>query len=135
LNIDLSEMILTDVLACNRINVSSGTVVKRENRPQYAIAVKTSGKTIYYSNGKEYLSDSNHICLLPKGATYSFNCIESGECLMLEFMCRLNAFEPCSIETNRTEEIIRCFRLSESSAASKKEGWKLQVFASLYSIF
>lgn len=131
---NLSDMIITEVVAFNRINVSKGTIIKRKNRPQWAIAIKTSGKTVYNINGKQYLSDSSHICFLPQGAVYSFECIQPGECLVIEFKCMLETKEIISIETNNINEIIKQFNISEKDSVSKPNGWKLQAFASIYTI-
>ena len=55
------------------------------DRKSYGICFATSGKMIYYQSGKEYISDRNHVLLLPKGATYTQSCVEEGEFPLIQY--------------------------------------------------
>lgn len=58
---------------------------QQTDRKYFGICLSASGKMIYYHNGKEYISDKNHILLLPKGATYTQSCVEEGEFPLIQF--------------------------------------------------
>ena len=58
---------------------------KQENRSSTGICFARSGKMIYYHDGKEYISDRNHVLIMPKGATYTQSCVEAGEFPLINF--------------------------------------------------
>lgn len=74
------------VVSANRLrnNVSENAIHHR-GRKRWAVALKRTGKTWYTVNGKKILSDSLHPVILPKGSHYSWQCVEAGECLLIEF--------------------------------------------------
>ena len=77
---------ITNIASANKLyNNPSDTEIYRHNRPRWAVALKSSGKTYYTINGKTYLSDSTHPVILPKGSTYTWRCVERGDCLIIEF--------------------------------------------------
>ena len=61
------------------LNSPVGTIIRQEGRACWGIALKTGGKTCYTQGGRQYLSDKNHVILLPKGGYYSWECTEPGE--------------------------------------------------------
>jgi len=83
--IDLSSLTVKKICAVNRINKSTSHTTQRNNRNCWAISVKLMGKTTYRSGGKEYISDPEHIVLLPKGSSYKPIFEKFGECFMVEF--------------------------------------------------
>lgn len=95
---------VTKIISANRILTSPvGITTKRENRNQWAFIIKSEGKTYYTVNGKEILSDYLHPVILPKGCSYSWKCVESGECIIIEF------------DANEMENDILSFELSDNS--------------------
>lgn len=83
---ELPPLTITRVVSAHRLQKSPvGITIRRVNRERWAIALKLSGKTYYTVNGKEILSDSLHPILLSKGCTYSWKCVEPGECIIIEF--------------------------------------------------
>lgn len=81
---DLSFLIVREVVAVNRVNRSPGTYAVRK-RPYCALCCKLSGKSEYIQEGTVYPSDSGHIVYIPSGATYEYRCLEKGECVIVEF--------------------------------------------------
>ena len=67
------------------LNSPVGMVTRRKSRNCWGIALKAGGKTVYYQDGKEILSDKNHVVRLPRGALYEWVCHEAGECLIIDF--------------------------------------------------
>lgn len=134
-DIDLSNLIVERLYALNRINILPGQKVHREARERDAIAIKTSGKTLYTAQGIEYLSDPSHIVLLPRGSSYSWICNESGECLMIEFdaLPLLGLKGLRSFKMN-TKELITIFNRIEYLWTFKKPAYTLKCMAGLYEI-
>ena len=130
----LSGLIITEICACNRVHLQQGTTGKRENRKQYALAIKTSGSTAYRSGTKLSVSDETHVCFLPKGSNYSFECLEEGECLMVEFdgSGAENCREPVSIEVGEIEELGKLFRQMEHSLTFRREGYMFDCLSKGY---
>lgn len=80
------DITVLKILSVNRIlNSPLNTAIPHANRSRWAIALKREGKTYYQINGRQVLSDSSHPVILPKGCSYSWTCVEPGECLILEF--------------------------------------------------
>lgn len=83
---DLSDLVALRIVSATRVlNSRPHTVISRHGRPRWAIAYKMQGKTAYRFGEKEFYSDPLHPLLLPQGADYEWECLEAGECLMLEF--------------------------------------------------
>lgn len=81
-----SDITVTDVFFVVRLlNSPVGTTFHRQNRNRWAITLKAGGKTIYTAEGREIVSDSLHPIIMPRGSDYSWRCVESGECIILEF--------------------------------------------------
>ncbi len=58
---------------------------KKNNRSVHGLCFPISGTMIYHHNGKEIVSDKHHAVLIPKGATYTYSCIEEGEFPLINF--------------------------------------------------
>ncbi len=80
----LKNLRILEIHGANRIHAAVDTLTKRENRPRWAVTIKTSGSTIYYCRDKTHLCDPNHVCILPAGCSYAWKS-SGGECLMIEF--------------------------------------------------
>lgn len=132
---NLFNMIITDVSACNRINVLPKSRASRKNRERTAIAIKTEGSTVYTLDNKEYLSDKNHICILPKNSSYSFFCEKKGLCLMLELETVDGEALPfMSVKINNTDEIIKEFYKIEHALNFKTAGTRFSTLKVAYSV-
>lgn len=83
--VHLPSLTVKRIRAVNRLNVTSRTIGVRKNRSCWAISVKLAGKTTYISDGKEFVSDPDHIVILPQGASYKNRFENLGECFMVEF--------------------------------------------------
>jgi len=80
------EITVLKVVAANRLSGdrTEGAPIRRF-RKRWALVLKSSGVTYYTINGRDVLSDREHIVLLPRSCAYSWHCTEPGEYLMLEF--------------------------------------------------
>ncbi len=132
---NLYEMIITDIKACNRINLPAGAHSKRNGREHYAVAVKSVGRTVYLYDGKEYVSDKEHLVILPKNISYSFLIAEAGECCMIEFdVAEANMNELTVFTLSNADEFAKLFRRAERALAFGKESGRLTALSCLYAV-
>lgn len=104
------NLILTSVNELVRILYNPMHVpISKKDRKQWAIALKTEGKTEYRAGEKSYLSDPCHVVVIPRGCTYSWRCLERGECLLLEFDTGKVGTEIYSFSVNDISPILRLF--------------------------
>ncbi|MBQ4153771.1 MAG: hypothetical protein IJE01_01050 [Clostridia bacterium] len=79
-NSDLSNLVITRVIAVHRLYSNSGNFISgRTNREHWALILKYKGKTVYQSGGKQYFSDALHPVVLPRGSSYTWQCTEQGD--------------------------------------------------------
>ena len=81
----LDNLIVKDIYAVNFINIDRKKTFYRSDRKLYAVAFKFDGKTIYRCDGKDYVSDNEHLVLLPKQKEYTYSILEPDLCVMIEF--------------------------------------------------
>ncbi len=106
------------------------------DRKSYGICFAKSGKMIYYHDGKEYISDKNHVLLLPKGATYTQSCIEEGEFPLIQYQA-LDAGalrEFMSIEISDVENYLGEYAKLEKLWLLKPKNGHLSALRTIYEI-
>ena len=109
---------------------------RRVNRRAHALCFAKSGKMIYYHNGKTFVSDRNHVLILPKGATYDSSCIEAGEFPIINFYTT-DSFAPkefISFDTTSTEAYMAEFQKIEKVALIKPQNEFLSNMKTFYGI-
>ena len=111
-----------------------GITVNRKNRRNWAMVLKTKGKTIYTINKKQVISDYLHPVILPKGCDYSWICIEAGECIIIEFDAEITDIDFNSFEIKENSFIINNFSKIEKSLSRKNIGYKLECICYLNEI-
>ncbi len=122
-----SEFTPTQVVSSYRLLSSPiGVVTRQAGRKYWGIALKAGGKTYYKQDGKEILSDKNHIVLLPKGARYEWTCVEQGECIVIDFNTLEEGRTIRSVEISDNSFILTAFAklektMSQDDAASRFE--------------
>lgn len=81
----LSDLIINKVYSATTMYSETNAKGKRSNRPCWAIIVKFEGETVYFSEGKTYVSNINKMVILPKGCSYEWICTKSGHYAVIEF--------------------------------------------------
>ncbi len=126
---------INKVISANRFkNSAVGVTTYRKNREFWAVVLKKKGKTIYTVNGETIISDSLHPVILPKGCSYSWKCIESGECLIIEFDAEGEENSVASFNINDNSTITNAFSKIEKSLNRQKQYYKLECYNYLYEI-
>ena len=131
----VSNLVITKIFSVNRLlNSPIGITTHRHNRKCWAIVLKAKGKTIYSFGDKQVLSDRLHPLILPKGCSYSWKCVEPGECIIIEFDANIVESELMSFEIKDNNSIIKNFLKIEKSLSTKKPCYRLECNYYLYEI-
>ena len=130
---------ITPVLFVGALTIKNPEFKLREqnDRKSYGICFARSGKMIYYHNGKEYISDRNHVLLLPKGATYTQSCVKEGEFPLIQSQA-LDGTAPnefISIEISDVENYLGEYRKLEKLWLIKPKNGHLSALRTIYEIF
>jgi len=129
----LFDMIIHNVLAANRISLKKGSSSKKSNRGSTGILIKTQGATAFKQNGKEFISDRNHIVILPKESSYEYTCLEEGSCYIVEFDTPfLEEKGILSVSITNIEEFTSLFTRIEHSLNYKEDGQNAFLMADAY---
>lgn len=123
------------VVAANRLyNYASENVVHQKNRKRWAIALKKTGVTYYRAEGREILSDARHPVILPRGCSYSWKCVESGQCLLIEFDGPVQSGGIISFEVADSGFMAREFEAIQRTLAADTPSAQLEAKYRLYGL-
>ena len=112
----------------------SGGRTKRVNRPGWAIVIKYEGETVYTSNEKSFLSDANHLVILPRSCSYEWQCTKSGHCAIIEIECDATYCEPIPVLVKSNEKILKLFQGMEHRRNLKNPIEEIESIRDTYSI-
>lgn len=130
----LSDLVITKVHSVSTLYTPKNTRIKRKDRPSWAVVIKYEGETVYTSNGKKFLSDMNHIVILPKGSAYDWECTKSGHYTIIEFDSQSTYGEPMSVTVKSVDKILKMFKDLEYSRSFKNPTGKIESIRDTYSI-
>ena len=130
----LSNLVITKVFTASTFYSPQNKKGRRNNRSQWALVIKYEGETTYLSEGKRYLSDLNHVVILPKGCSYEWHCTKTGHFTTIEFESELTAKEPLTFFVKNGEHILKMFKALEHSRNLKKPLMELESIREVYTI-
>ena len=132
--LDLSKITVRKILAVNKINITHVHASSRNCRECWAVSVKCAGRTVYISGGREYVSDPDHVVILPAGASYKHSFEELGDCYMIEFEADYDGEAPdiMSCAISRKHDFINKMIGLERKWTFKKPAHELSCMAGLY---
>ena len=130
----LSNLLITKVCSVSTIYTPRKTKIKKPPRERWGIPIKYEGKTVYESNGKTFISDANHIVILPKGCAYEWECVEPGHFCILEFESHLTYHEPIPFAVKSVEKILSVFKELEAKRNRKTPFVELESIKDAYSV-
>jgi len=84
----LNKIIVTDIFEIFTIPFPKGRTVNIENRYCYGLSLCTGGQLTYTQNGKQFISDSAHAIILPKGQNYTIHGDKAGNFPLINFSCQ-----------------------------------------------
>ena len=137
-DIDFSKVILHRILAVNTIVIDTGHSHMKRDRTTYSLALKLEGKSYYYCNNEKILSDPEHLVLISKDARYSFESLEKGRCIMIEFDadfdCDPFSFYSFPLSAKSVQEIAKNFLSLSHIWDLKKNNYILKCKSKFYKI-
>ena len=131
-NYDLNITVTKVVSALRLLNSPVDTTIFRYKRERWALVLKLSGKTIYSIDGAHFVSDKYHPALLPKGCSYSWQCTEPGECIVIEFEAPEEYQKIFSFEITNNSLLTKNFLKVESLSYVQGANYKLECTCLLY---
>ena len=130
----LSNLVITKIHAVSTLYTPRDTRTKRKDRQRWAVVIKYEGETVYTWNGKRFVSDINHIVLLPKGCTYDWECTRSGCFSIIEFDANELFSEPMVFSVKNSEKLLKMFKDLEYKRNMKRSMAELEGIRDTYSI-
>ena len=106
----LKDIVVTEITDVMTVFSPKGRFEKMENRKSYGISFCEKGQITYTLNGKNFVSDSKHIILLPEGQSYTLKGDKTGVFPVINFKCK----EPITdvfllFDTKNTDSLIKDF--------------------------
>ena len=130
----LSKLVITKVHSVSNMYSPQNKKAKRKDRQRWAILLKYEGETVYNSSGKNFLSDGNHIVMLPKSCSYDWLCTKAGHFFSIEFDSDLTYAEPISFFVKNGEKILKMFKELEQKRNLKDPMIEFESIRDTYSI-
>jgi len=101
---NLEKIVVTELHSVMDLKNPKFENLKKNKRSVHGLCFPISGTMVYYHNGKEIVSDRHHAVLIPKGATYTYSCIEEGEFPLINFHTT-DSFSPDEIIVYEIDDI------------------------------
>ena len=111
------------------------TRFKRTDRECWALVLKYEGETVYYADGKEFISAKESPTLLPRGSSYDWICTHAGRFMIVEFDAEGSMPTPVTLHSSSHEELLRALRELEKKCRSTDSLSSMECIRDLYSIF
>ncbi len=134
LDFDLSNMVIKNVVSVTTMYSPEGAGAKRSNRQRWAVILKYEGATVYFCNGKSYLSDMEHAVLLPRGCSYEWHCRREGHFMALELECDGEYCEPVVFNLQNGEKLLKIMKTMESHRNRSLRSVRLESLRDAYSV-
>lgn len=102
MNID--ELVINQIIDAVTVFQPTGRAVRLENRKSSALSFSLGGKITYTHNGKEYVSDTEHVLFHPQNSAYDLHCNKGGRFFVIDFFTdeNYNEFGEVSIKGSQT---------------------------------
>ena len=131
----LSELVITKIRSIGTMYTpKSNNKVIRKNRPCWGAILKYEGETIYKNSHSQYVSDANHLVILPKGASYEWSCTQSGHYIIVDFESDLDCADLFSLDITENDGILKMFKELEKLRLSKKPLFEMESINLVYSL-
>lgn len=130
----LSNLVITRIHSVSTLYNPKNAKGKRNDRPCWAVVIKYEGETVYTANGKQFLSDIEHVAILPKGSSYEWQCTRSGHFSIIEFESEPVLDEPMTFSVKNGEKILKMFKDLEYKRNLKKPMVEIESIRDTYSI-
>lgn len=85
--IRLNQITVTEICGIFSVSSPKGRAVQIQNRSCYGLSFCSEGKITYNINGKQVVSDKDHVVILPKDQSYSLYGDKTGFFPVINFLC------------------------------------------------
>ena len=130
----LSNLVITNIRSANDLYTPENTNRERNDRKRWAMILKYEGQTVYTCEGKQVLSDIEHMVLLPKGCSYKWECVKAGHFFTIEFESEATFSCPIELPIKNGEKFLRSFRELEYKRNLQQAMGKAELIRDLYNI-
>ena len=130
----LETLTVTGVHSASTMFTPASTKTRKKDRPRWAVVLKYEGETVYTSGGKRFVSDLQHIVILPKGCCYEWQCTESGHFAIIEFESAGNYPEALCYPVKHGQQLLRMFQELEYKRNLRRPLYEMESIRDLYSI-
>lgn len=131
---DLSKLVITELREAYTVYSESGTKGRRESRTLWAIIYKYEGQTVYSQGERRIVSSPSTPVIIPKGATYDWECIESGHFSVIEFDSDMTDTDIHSFSISRGDKLLREMKETEYKINAKKPLHRLDAMQDTYGV-
>ena len=132
----IGSITVTKILGAYNVPVNEGTIRKKSDRFSYAVCFALSGKCLYRCSNGDYLSDPQHILLIPKNSSYTLECPETGIFPLINFDAiadeSLNEF--IEIEVDNQSDYIALFNKLKDRLFFKSGHSHLSAMSTMYDL-
>lgn len=111
------ELTITNIHAVNRFHNSAGAHNRQACRPRFGLIYRYEGRTVYRSGERTFVSDADHVILLPRGSAYEWRCRESGHVISMECDCLQSADTPILLPVTNPHTLLERFTALERAVA------------------
>ncbi len=130
----LSNLIITKISSVATFYSETSKSAKRKSRERWALIIKYEGETHYICKGEKYISNSENIILLPKGANYEWKCVTGGHYCVIEFEMDYTYDKLISLKSVDTARIIDTIKKMEHKRLSKTPMYIQECIVDTYNI-
>lgn len=130
----LSNLIITRVYAASTMYTTKNSTFKRANRERWAIIMKYEGESTYDSNGEHFVSNINHIMILPKGSSYTGQCTVAGHFSTIEFDSDSTCDHLLCFPVKNGEKIHKLFKDLAHKRTLRKPMYEMESIKDVYTI-
>ena len=130
----LSNIIIKKITAATSMYKLKDHSGKRYNRERWSVNIKYNGESRYYCNGKEYVSNNKNIIILPKGVSYEWKSITSGEFYIVEFDADYEYHDIIPIKVSDCQKIVDIIKTMEHKRLTKSHMYIPECIKNTYEI-
>lgn len=133
---DFSKITVTEFYGTTVSPVQREERRSMQGRRTYGIIFSEPGQLIYSMNGKEFLSDPQHILLLPQGGEYQNYCVRQTECPMINFTMEGAKLpeEIVCFPVENSDGFLRDWKIIDDIWTFRRPGYRLRCLSGLYEI-
>ncbi len=130
----LANLIVERVYSAATIYTEAGAQVYRADRPCWALVIKYEGETVYRSGGRTFISNANHLAILPRGCSYYWQCVKAGHYGIIEFQSAATQEGIISVPVRNSGHILNAFKALEYRRMTRRPLMEMESIRDVYSI-